>query len=56
LVARTYTSEGAFDWVIHVEFEGNTKVGREQEALRDFISAVLMTSFGGLSLGFRQAW
>ena len=36
--------------------EGNTKVGREQEALHDIISAVLGTYFCGLSLDFHQAW
>ena len=36
--------------------EVNTKVGREHEALCDIISAILRTSFGGLSLGFHQAW
>jgi len=39
-----------------VGLEGNTEAGREQEALRDIISAVRGTSFGGLSLGFHQAW
>jgi hypothetical protein len=39
-----------------VGLEGSTKVGKQQEALCDIISAVFGTSLGGLSLGFHQAW